>query len=98
MPVFTTLSKNAIALDPSVITDVLLAQTLGLSDRGQVREGFFADLAVFEPAGFRATATTFEPNQLAQGMRHVVVNGIVTLKDGQLTGARAGEVIRRRHT
>ncbi len=74
------------------------AQTLGLSDRGQVREGFFADLAVFEPAGFRATATTFEPNQLAQGMRHVVVNGIVTLKDGQLTGARAGEVIRRRHT
>ena len=73
------------------------AQTLGLSDRGQVREGWYADLAVFEPGGFRATATTFEPNQLARGMRHVVVNGIVTLKDGQLTGARGGEVIRRRH-
>jgi N-acyl-D-aspartate/D-glutamate deacylase len=73
------------------------AQTLGLSDRGRIATGYCADLAVFEPTGFQATATTFEPNQLARGMRHVVVNGLVTLKDGQLTGARGGEVIRRRH-
>ena len=74
------------------------ARTLGLTDRGRIAEGYHADLAVFDPQDFRATATTFEPNQLARGMRHVVVNGVVTLKDGQLTGARGGEVIRRRHT
>ena len=74
------------------------AQTLGLLDRGRIADGCCADLAVFDPLEFRATATTFEPNQLARGMRHVVVNGVVTLKDGQLTGARGGEVIRRKHT
>ena len=37
----------------------------------------------------------FEPNQLATGVRHVVVNGIATLTDGTLTGARAGSVLRR---
>jgi N-acyl-D-amino-acid deacylase len=71
------------------------AQTLGLFDRGRIAEGYCADLAVFDPLEFRAAATTFEPNQLARGMRHVVVNGVVTLKDGQLTGARGGKIIRR---
>ena len=74
------------------------ARTLGLSDRGRIAEGYSADLAVFDGRAFRATATTFEPNQLASGMKHVVVNGVVTLKDGQLTGARGGEVIRRKHS
>ena len=74
------------------------ARTLGLTGRGRVAEGCWADLAVFDPAGFRATATTFEPNQLAKGMRHVVVNGVATLKDGSLTGARGGKVIRRKQT
>ncbi len=73
------------------------ARTLGLADRGRIADGWCADLAVFDPLEFRATATTFEPNQLARGMRHVVVNGVVTLKDGQLTGERGGEVIRRKH-
>ena len=74
------------------------ARTLGLSDRGRIAGGYSADLAVFDGRAFRATATTFEPNQLASGMKHVVVNGVVTLKDGQLTGARGGEVIRRKHS
>ncbi len=74
------------------------ATTLGLRDRGRIAEGYCADLAVFDPAGFRASATTFEPNQLAKGMRHVVVNGVPTLRDGSLTGARGGKVIRRRQT
>ena len=73
------------------------ARTLGLKDRGEIKEGHCADLAVFDPDHFRATATTFEPNQLARGMRHVVVNGIATLKDGKLTGRRGGQVIRRHH-
>jgi len=75
----------------------LPAQTLGLRDRGRVAEGYCADLAVFDAEEFRATATTFEPNQLARGMRHVVVNGVATLRDGIFTGSRGGQVIRRVH-
>ncbi len=72
------------------------AQVLGLADRGALRAGARADIAGFDPAVFGERATTFEPNQPATGMRHVVVNGVETLRDGILTGARGGEVIRRR--
>ena len=72
------------------------AQVLGLADRGALRIGARADIAVFDAAAFGERATTFEPNQVAQGMRHVVVNGVAALRDGKLTGARGGEVIRRR--
>ncbi len=50
---------------------------------------------MFSAADFGERATTFEPNQLAKGMHHVVVNGIVALRDGALTMDRAGQVIRR---
>ena len=72
----------------------LPAKRLGLSDRGVLRQGAFADIAIFDPALFSARGTTFEPNQLAVGMRHVIVNGELTLRDGALTGTRAGEVLR----
>jgi len=75
----------------------LPARTLGLRDRGRIAEGYCADIAVFDAGAFRATATTFEPNQLARGMRHVVVNGVATLRDGSFTGSRGGQVIRRVH-
>jgi N-acyl-D-amino-acid deacylase len=71
------------------------ARRLGLADRGELKEGNRADIAVFDAERFQATATTFEPNQLARGMRHVVVNGVPTLCDGSLTGSRGGQVIRR---
>jgi len=74
----------------------LPAATLGLGDRGVLRVSAAADIAVFDPVRFRACATTFEPNQLADGMVHVVVNGRVTLKDGAMTGPRHGAVLRRR--
>jgi len=73
------------------------AKRLGLTDRGKIAEGCRADIAVFDAARFQATATTFEPNQLARGMRHVVVNGVVTLREGSLTGSRGGQVLRRTH-
>jgi N-acyl-D-amino-acid deacylase len=75
----------------------LPAKRLELRDRGRIAEGYKADIAVFDAERFQATATTFEPNQLARGMRHVVVNGVVTLRDGSLTGSRGGQVIRRNH-
>jgi N-acyl-D-amino-acid deacylase len=73
----------------------LPARTLGLADRGALRPGMWADIAVFDPAIFGDCATTFEPNQPARGMRHLVVNGVPTLRDGVLTGNRAGAVLRR---
>jgi len=72
----------------------LPAERLGLGDRGVLREGARADLAIFDPETFGETATTFEPNSVARGMRHVVVNGVVTLRDGHLTGERGGHVLR----
>ena len=71
------------------------ASIMGLSDRGRLSPGARADVAVFDPAEFGERATTFEPNQIAKGMRHVVVNGVPTLLDAKLTGERAGAVIRR---
>ena len=71
------------------------AATLGLSDRGEIRVGARADLAAFDAATFGERATTFEPNQLAAGMRHVIVNGRIAVCDGALTGDRPGEVLRR---
>ena len=71
------------------------AARLGLSDRGVVRVGARADLAVFDPVAFRDEGTTFDPSRLATGMDTVVVNGVVTFSGGELTGARAGQVLRR---
>ena len=74
----------------------LPAAVLDLADRGVLRKGARADIAVFDPDSFGERGTTFEPNLLASGMKHVVVNGVLTLSDGQLTGQRAGEVLRRK--
>lgn len=71
------------------------ASIIGIKDRGHIGRGAYADIAVFDPQTFGERGTTFEPNKLAQGMRHVVVNGVVTLKDGIRTGARNGSVLRR---
>jgi N-acyl-D-aspartate/D-glutamate deacylase len=71
------------------------AERIGLSDRGVLREGARADVAVFDSDAFAERGTVFEPNLLAEGMRHVLVNGVPTLRDGELTGERGGLVLRR---
>jgi N-acyl-D-amino-acid deacylase len=71
------------------------AERIGLSDRGVLREGARADVIVFDPARFAERGTIFEPNRLAEGMAHVLVNGVPTLRDGSLTGERGGMVVRR---
>ena len=73
----------------------LPADRLGLSDRGRIVEGAKADIIVFDPATFREHGTLEAPSQLAQGMSHVIVNGVSTLKHGSMTGNRNGRVIRR---
>jgi N-acyl-D-amino-acid deacylase len=73
----------------------LPAQTLGLTDRGVIRKGACADLAIFDPEKFGETGTTFEPSQVATGMKHVLVNGVLSVENGKLTSARGGQVLRR---
>ena len=73
----------------------LPASRVGLRDRGMLQTGAWADLAIFDAATFGERGTTLEPNQPADGMVHVVVNGTVALRHGQLTGERSGRVLRR---
>ena len=54
-----------------------------------------ADLVVFDPAAVREMATYSDPHQYAAGIPHVVVNGTITVRDGEHNGARAGRVVRR---
>jgi N-acyl-D-amino-acid deacylase len=71
----------------------LPAENLGLADRGLVKPGYFADLAVFDPATIEDHATFAEPHQYATGMVHVFVNGQQVLADGQHTGATPGRAV-----
>jgi N-acyl-D-aspartate/D-glutamate deacylase len=73
----------------------LPASRLGLRDRGVLRPKAFAGIAVFDPIEFGERATTWEPQQIAAGMKHVLVNGRFAVEDGRLTSVRAGKVLRR---
>jgi dihydroorotase/N-acyl-D-amino-acid deacylase len=69
------------------------AQRMGLHDRGVLRPGMAADLAVFDPALVRDPATFAEPHQYAEGFSLVVVNGEIVLEGGRVTEARPGRVL-----
>jgi N-acyl-D-amino-acid deacylase len=71
----------------------LPATNLGLDHRGFIREGFFADVVVFDPNTIADTATYANPHQYAAGMKHVFVNGIQVLRDGEHTGAKPGRAL-----
>ncbi|WP_074041593.1 N-acyl-D-amino-acid deacylase family protein [Kiritimatiella glycovorans] len=71
----------------------LPAEQFGLRGRGVLREGAFADIAVFSPAELDDPADYARPHRLARGTAAVVVNGVLTLIDGQWTGNRAGRVL-----
>jgi N-acyl-D-aspartate/D-glutamate deacylase len=73
----------------------LPAEVFGFTDRGVLRVGAIADIAIFDPAAVIDRATYENPHQLATGMRAVLVNGQVAWKDGQVTGVRAGQVLRK---
>ena len=72
----------------------LPASNLGIRDRGALRRGFYADLAIFDPATIADRATFEQPHQYSVGMRHVFVNGTQVLADGEHTGATPGRVVR----
>jgi len=70
------------------------ANNLGISERGLLKDGYFADLAIFDAEKIIDKATYKEPHQLSEGMVHVFVNGQQVLKDGIHTGALPGQWVR----
>lgn len=73
----------------------LTADTLGLRDRGRLAPGAFADILVFDPRRYAERATYAKPTRLARGVRTVVVNGVLAVDKGKLTGAAAGRALAR---
>jgi N-acyl-D-amino-acid deacylase len=71
------------------------ARRLGLRDRGVLRDGFVADLVVFDADRVAALATYDDPRRYPVGIEHVVVNGNVVVHHGEHTGALPGRALRR---
>ena len=72
----------------------LPAQRMRLGDRGVLKAGMWADVVVFDPGQVRDLATFAKPNQLSEGMRWVLVNGVPVIADGKATGSLPGKVLR----
>ena len=72
----------------------LPAQTFGFRDRGLIREGFAADIVIFDENTIVDRATYDQPHQFPVGISFVIVNGEVVLKDNALTAARPGTALR----
>jgi N-acyl-D-amino-acid deacylase len=66
-----------------------------LTERGEVREGYSADLVVLDPDKVVDTATFEEPRQYPKGISHVLVNGVPVVTEGQPASTQAGQVVRR---
>jgi N-acyl-D-amino-acid deacylase len=71
----------------------LPAQVFALKDRGQIRPGAFADILVFDPAKVNDAATYQDPHQLAQGMTHIMVNGVLVREHDTFTSDLPGRVL-----
>ena len=72
----------------------LSANKLKIKKRGLLKEGYYADVVIFDPNTISDHATFGNPHQLATGMQHVFVNGIQVLNEGEHTGATPGKVVR----
>jgi N-acyl-D-amino-acid deacylase len=73
----------------------LPASNLGITHRGLLRQGYFADIAVFDPSTIQDHATFEKPRQLATGVSEVFVNGVEVVHNGEHTGAKPGRVVKR---
>ena len=72
----------------------LPAQTFNLRDRGQIREGFAADIVIFDDAKVTDKATYETPHQYAEGFSNVIVNGQVVFDGSRMTGTMSGEPLK----
>lgn len=86
--------ENVLTLEDAVRKMTSLpAQVLGLKDRGILKEGYWADVVVFDPDRVADTATYENPKQYPEGIDYVLVNGTVVVEHGEHSGARPGKVI-----
>jgi len=76
-------------------SSALTAEWFRIPERGLIREGYFADVIVFDPNTVMARSTYEEPELLATGMKFVIVNGKVVVDDGAYTGILAGRALRK---
>ena len=74
----------------------LPAQRMRIADRGVLKAGMWADVVVFDPETIHDVATFENPNQLSEGMRFVLVNGVPVIDEGRMTNALPGKVLDRR--
>ena len=79
-----------------VLVEQHIELALSVADRGIIRVGAIADLAVIDPATVRDTATFTDPHQLSEGMVHVLVNGQLVIDGARFTGALPGQVLSQR--
>lgn len=73
----------------------LPASIIGLPRRGQIKEGYYADIVIFSPDSVRSKATWAEPAQAPVGIDHVIVNGCVQVDGGRLTSQGCGRLLRK---
>lgn len=74
----------------------LAASRVHFADRGALRVGMKADVVVFDPAAIRDTSTYEDPHHYAEGISNVLINGTPVLRDGKMTDALPGRVLRRK--
>jgi N-acyl-D-aspartate/D-glutamate deacylase len=73
----------------------LPAQRDRLRDRGLLKEGYFADITIFDPATILDAATYADPSQISKGVKHVFANGQLEFEHGQLTRMKVGRLLHR---
>ncbi|WP_168171408.1 amidohydrolase family protein [Lacimicrobium sp. SS2-24] len=76
-------------------SSTLAAQTFALGKRGKLKNGYVADVVIFDPARFAARATYLQPQQHSSGVEWLWVNGQAAVARGKVTGIKAGQVIKR---
>ena len=88
------MTAGALSVEAAIRSQTSLpARIMGLRDRGEIREGYFADLVVFDLETIADKATFFEPHQHAEGIDHVIVNGEFVVEDGEILYTLPGKVI-----
>jgi N-acyl-D-amino-acid deacylase len=88
------IDRGAISLEHAIRSSTSLpARIMDLKDRGQLREGFAADIVIFDLATIRDKATFFEPHQHSEGVDYVFINGSAVVDGGKLTHATPGKVL-----
>lgn len=94
---FYALKEKQVPLEQAIHSSTgLPAEILGLSDRGRLKVGAMADVAVLDPRTYIDAATYDAPHQYSRGVRHVVVNGDLAILDGTPTGVLSGRALRKK--